>query len=153
MLRGKLLSMNATLQKFGYPYTLVKEHDQWCILLRQQQVTLGSLVLVAKSEVKAFSDLPQTAFAELATVIPEIEYSLRRFNPYDKINYLMLMMVDPQVHMHIIPRYAKPQYFDGIEFPDVGWPSQPDLKSAPELNDKVLKNLLWTLQLRLSGET
>jgi diadenosine tetraphosphate (Ap4A) HIT family hydrolase len=145
--------MNATLEKFGYPANLVKEHDHWCILLRQQQVTLGSLVLAAKSEVTAFSDLPKAAFTELSTVVTEIENSLKRFNPYDKINYLMLMMVDPHVHLHVIPRYAAPQIFDETTFPDAGWPGPPDLKSAPRLHDKVLKNLLWTLQLRLSGES
>jgi diadenosine tetraphosphate (Ap4A) HIT family hydrolase len=145
--------MNATLQKFGYPASLVKEHDHWCILLRSQQVTLGSLVLAAKSDATAFSDLPPAAFSELSTVITEIEHSLKRFNPYDKINYLMLMMVDPHVHMHVIPRYSKPQFFDAEEFIDRGWPGPPDLKFAPVLNDKVQKNLLWTLQLRLSGES
>lgn len=145
--------MNSTLRKFGYPQSLVKEHDYWCILLRPQQVTLGSLVLAAKSEATAFADLPRAAFSELATVIPEIEHSLQRFNPYDKINYLMLMMVDLHVHMHVIPRYAVPQVFDGIGFPDSGWPGPPDLKSAPDFTDTLRKNLLWTLQLRLSGES
>ena len=53
--------MNATMQKFGYPGSLVKEHHHWCVLLRPQQVTLGSLVLAAKSDATAFSDLPPTA--------------------------------------------------------------------------------------------
>jgi diadenosine tetraphosphate (Ap4A) HIT family hydrolase len=152
-LRGKLGAMNATMQKFGYPESLVKDHHHWCVLLRPQQVTLGSLVLAAKSDATAFSELPPTAFAELSIVITEIEQSLRRFSPYEKINYLMLMMVDPHVHMHVLPRYAKPQFFDGIEFTDGGWPGLPDLKSAPVLTDKLHKNLLWTLQLRMSGES
>ncbi len=152
-LQGKLWAMNATMQKFGYPASLVKEHDHWCVLLRPQQVTLGSLVVVAKSDATAFSDLQPTAFAELSIVVTEIEQSLRRFNPYDKINYLMLMMVDPHVHLHVVPRYAKPQFFDAIEFADAGWPGFPDLKSAPVLTDKLRKNLLWTLQLRMSGES
>ena len=145
--------MNATMQKFGYPESLVKEHHHWCVLLRPQQVTLGSLVIAAKSDVTAFSDLPPTAFAELSIVVTEIERSLKRFMPYDRINYLMLMMVDPHVHMHVLPRYAMPQVFDGVEFNDPGWPALPDLKSAPELTDKLRKNLLWTLQLRMSGES
>lgn len=145
--------MNATMQKFGYPGSVVKEYYHWCVLLRPQQVTLGSLVLAAKSDAAAFSDLPPTAFTELSIVVTEIEQSLRRFSPYDKINYLMLMMVDPHVHMHVVPRYAKPQFFDATEFPDAGWPGPPDLKSAPVLTDKLRKNLLWTLQLRMSGES
>ncbi len=145
--------MNATLQKFGYPASLIKEHDHWCVLLRPQQVTLASLILAAKSDATAFSDLPPAAFTELSVVISEIECSLQRFNAYNKINYLMLMMLDPHVHMHVIPRYDRPQRFDGIEFPDTGWPGPPDLKSAPSLPDTAQKNLLWNLQLSLSGES
>jgi diadenosine tetraphosphate (Ap4A) HIT family hydrolase len=145
--------MNATLRKFGYPDSLVKEYDHWCLLLRPQQVTLASLVLAAKSEATAFSELPAAAFTELAVVIGEVERGLRRFNAYAKINYLMLMMVDPHVHMHVIPRYDKPTNFDGITFADAGWPGPPDLKSAPNLPDKVQKDLLWNLQLHLSGES
>ena len=84
LLRGKLGAMNATMQKFGYPESLVKDHHHWCVLLRPQQVTLGSLVLAAKSDVTAFSELPPTAFAELSIVITEIERSLRRFKPLRK---------------------------------------------------------------------
>ena len=76
--------MNATMQKFGYPDSLVKEHHHWCVLLRPEQVTLGSLVVTAKSDATAFSDLPSTAFAELSIVVTEIERSLRRFNPYER---------------------------------------------------------------------
>ena len=31
---------------------------------------------------------------------------LRGFVAYERINYLMLMMVDPDVHFHVIPRYT-----------------------------------------------
>jgi len=39
--------MNPTLEKFGYPATLLVELEHWAILLRREQVTLGSLVLAA----------------------------------------------------------------------------------------------------------
>ena len=34
--------MNATLEKFGWPATLVKEFDHWVVLARPAQPTLGS---------------------------------------------------------------------------------------------------------------
>ena len=37
--------MNATIEKFGYPATLVAQFDHWLVLLRPSQPTLGSLVL------------------------------------------------------------------------------------------------------------
>src|SRR5437764_13205600 len=80
---------NSTLIKFGYPDTLIRRYEHWCVLLRPAQVTLGSLVLAALGEARAFSQIPPHAFAELATVTRHIEQGLRAFKPYDKINYLM----------------------------------------------------------------
>ncbi len=125
--------MNTTMRKFGYPDSLVKEYVQWCILLRPQQPTLACLVMAAKFDATAFSALPSEAFAELGDVIAETEQGLSAFARYDKINYLMLMMVDPHVHLHVIPRYAEARQFAGADFTDAGWPGPPDLKAAVTL--------------------
>lgn len=144
--------MNGTLRKFGYPATLVKEYDHWAVLLRPQQVSLGSLVLASKSEATGLGELPAIAFSELAIVTPDIERHLHRTFEYDKINYLALMMVDPHVHFHVIPRYATPRTFDGLQLFDASWPGPPDLKAVLTLPEAVRSNLLWTLQQRFSGE-
>src|SRR5262249_40685005 len=123
---------NATMRKFGHPDTLVAEYERWAILLRPQQATLGALVLVCREPVTAFSRLSAQAFGELGRVIPDVEGALARAFAYDKINYLMLMMVDPDVHFHVIPRYAQPRRLADLEFPDRGWPRQPELAGAPE---------------------
>jgi diadenosine tetraphosphate (Ap4A) HIT family hydrolase len=125
--------MNETMKKFGYPDALVRDYTQWCVLLRPAQVTLGALVLVAKSDVRAFSDLEAMAFAELAPVVRDIEAGLRKFSEFEKINYLMLMMIDPNVHFHVLPRYSGARTFRGIVFEDRGWPGPPDLKAAPAI--------------------
>ena len=101
--------MNPTIVKFGYPATLLRELDHWVILLRPAQVTLGSLVLAAKSEATAYGALPREAFAEQADAVAAIERALADFTRYERINYLMLMMVDPNVHFHVIPRYSEPR--------------------------------------------
>ena len=59
---------NQTLLKFGYPGSLIKEYNHWVVLLRPAQVTLGSLVLAAKSDASAFGQLSDPAFAELAVI-------------------------------------------------------------------------------------
>lgn len=124
---------NATLVKFGLPATLIADYKHWAVLLRPAQVTLGSLILGAKGDWQAFSQIPPQAFAELAHVTRCIETGLRNFSAYDKINYLMLMMVDPHVHFHVIPRYAGPRQFEATEFADAGWPGQPNLGAAVTL--------------------
>jgi diadenosine tetraphosphate (Ap4A) HIT family hydrolase len=133
--------MHQTLAKFGYPHTLIKEYGHWCVLMRPAQATLGALVLCSKHDAIALGNLPPEAFSELQICTSHIEAALRRFRPYDKINYLALMMVDPEVHFHVLPRYAKAQEFAGHLFPDVGWPGVPDLKSAPTLNEAARKSL------------
>ena len=123
---------NPTLLKFGYPDTLIQEFDHWVVLLRPAQVTLGSLILAARSDATAYSQLSDAAFAEQAIAVRVIERALARFCAYERINYLMLMMVDPNVHFHVIPRYSEARSWGGIEFPDEGWPGPPSLKSAVE---------------------
>jgi diadenosine tetraphosphate (Ap4A) HIT family hydrolase len=134
--------MNPTIEKFGYPSTLLKEFEHWLVLLRPAQVTLGSLVLAAKSEVTAYSDLPRAAFAEQADAIAAIERALARFPGYDRINYLMLMMVDPNVHFHVIPRYSDPRNWKDVEFPDEGWPGPPRLDRAVKVDPETLSKLV-----------
>ena len=124
---------NATIEKFGYPATLVREFEHWLVLVRPAQVTLGSLVLAAKSDATAYRQLPIEAFAEQAAVIAAVEDGLAAFCRYDRINYLMLMMVDPHVHFHVIPRYSDEREWNGVALPDTGWPGPPDLKSAVQL--------------------
>ena len=64
--------MNATMTKFGYPETCVKEFERWVILLRPQQITLGALVLACTEQATAFSGLSSEAFAELREVTGRI---------------------------------------------------------------------------------
>jgi diadenosine tetraphosphate (Ap4A) HIT family hydrolase len=133
--------MNPTIEKFGYPATLIKEYEHWLVLLRPGQVTLGCLVLAAKSGATAYGALPPQAFAEQAAVIAPIEDALKQLTRYDRINYLMLMMIDPNVHFHIIPRYSEARSWNGHEFPDLGWPGPPRLDGAIKLRDSDLAAL------------
>ena len=138
--------VNDTIRKFGFPESLVRDFEHWVVLLRPAQVTLGSLVLCAKSEADGFGALEPGAFAELAEIVPAIERALKAFSDYERINYLMLMMVDRQVHFHIFPRYAGSRTFDASLFPDAGWPGPPDLKSAVALDFNILHSMQVALK-------
>jgi len=139
--------MNPTIEKFGYPATLIKQFEHWLVLLRPAQVTLGSLVLAAKSDATAYSDLLPAAFAEQADVIAAVEHALASFVTFERINYLMLMMVDRQVHFHVIPRYSETRTWNGIEFPDTGWPRQPLLESSIALGPDQIDRLTLDVAL------
>lgn len=132
---------NTTLYKFGYPDTVIEDGPRWTVLLRPAQVTLGSVVLVCKEPVEAFSKLSLQAFADLREITGRMERSLQRAFAFDKINYLMLMMVDPDVHFHVIPRYAQERCFAGAVFRDRSWPGPPDLNKINDLDDITRENI------------
>lgn len=133
---------NQTAVRFGYPDTLIREYEHWFVLLREPQATLGSLVLCAKSDATEFSALPMEAHTEMGTVVGEIENALKTAFAYEKINYLMLMMVDPNVHFHVIPRYSEPRTACGLTIPDPGWPALPKLGEAREINSSERESLI-----------
>ena len=132
---------NQTMLKFGYPATLIREYSHWVVLLRPAQVTLGSLILAAKGDATAFGQLPPGAHAELAIITEEIEATLLSEVDYERINYLMLMMVDPNVHFHVFPRYAGSRSVEDVEVRDAAWPGPPDLKSAADLPAEALERI------------
>ncbi|MFB4205573.1 HIT family protein [Arhodomonas sp. KWT2] len=128
---------NATMRKFGAPDTCIRNYTHWSVLLRPRQATLGALVLAAREPAQAFPELSAAAFSELRGVTADIEQALQRAFSYERLNYLMLMMVDPDVHFHVLPRYPEPQTFDGREFEDRGWPGPPDLSHVNETNESA----------------
>ncbi|MBI1196706.1 MAG: HIT family protein [Phenylobacterium sp.] len=130
---------NPTARKFGYPDTLVAETSHWLVLVRPQQPTYGSLVLVCKEPAQAFSDLSADAFADMKRAIGGIEPLLRHTVAYQRINYLMLMMVDPDVHFHVLPRYDGAREHGGHSFVDAGWPGPPALASHVALSEEEAK--------------
>ena len=134
--------MNETIARFGYPATLVAEYEHWLVLLRPAQPTLGSLVLAAKSDATAFARLEPAAFAGLGEAVADIETVLAGAVRYSKINYLMLMMVDPHVHFHVIPRYEGERSACGLSVSDRGWPKVPNLGEALTLEPKQVEALV-----------
>ena len=130
--------MNATIPKFGYPATLIRDYGHWVVLLRPSQPTLGSLVVAAKHDATAFSALPAEAFAELQTVVAEVEAALAAAVRHERINWLMLMMVDPHVHFHVLPRYDGERRWGELTVADAGWPKLPDLATAATLEEAAI---------------
>ena len=61
---------NGTIDKFGYPKLLIAEYAHWLVLLRLQQVTIGSLILACRSPATEFSQIGQGAFESL---IPSLD--------------------------------------------------------------------------------
>lgn len=121
---------NETVLAFGYPDSVLKDYTYWVVMLRPKQVTVGSLVLACKENATCVPEVSAGAFAELKMVSADLEQALAQSFAHDKINYLLLMMVDKYVHFHVLPRYATGRNIMGTEFVDSAWPGPPDIKAV-----------------------
>jgi diadenosine tetraphosphate (Ap4A) HIT family hydrolase len=137
---------NATEIKFGDPATRIAQTTCWTLLLRPRQPTLASVVLVCREPARAFPELSAAAFTDLREVLRRLEPALRAVSECERINYLVLMMVDRDVHFHVIPRYPGTRSILGIELRDAGWPGPPDLEAAVELDERARAALIDRLR-------
>jgi diadenosine tetraphosphate (Ap4A) HIT family hydrolase len=138
--------MNATLRRFNYPSSSIKEYVYWVVMVRPVQITLGCTIIAAKSGCSSLGDLTPNEAAELPQVIRDYERAVCRFAPASKFNYLALMMVDPNPHFHAIPRYATEVDIGGIVYSDAAFPNPPVLTLVHELTTKQLEAVRRLLQ-------
>lgn len=133
--------------KFRVPELTIQRFDHWTWSLRPTHSTLGASILSLNRFCASFGSITRDEAAELADTNKEIEQRLgRAFSP-QKFNYVMLMMVDPHLHFHVIPRYAQPQIFSGTNFPDSGWPAVPALGDGANFaTDPVLQKIIEAIK-------
>lgn len=148
MSEGAVSILEEFQEKFRVHSLLVREFEHWYWSVRPVQCTLGASILSLKRAAEKFSALNPEESAELAAASSVMEQILGEAFHYDKINYLMLMMVDPQVHFHVVPRYASKRSFAGREWSDAGWPKLPALTGEPE-NEETLSAVAERLRSRL----
>ncbi len=118
-------------------YGVLKEYEHWVVLFRDKQVTIGSVIIMSKHlEEASLGNLSSEAWAQFGEVCRETEALITIAFGAEKFNYLALMMDDPEVHFHVIPRYSKPVQFAGQEFIDVDWPKATE-RIALEISDNI----------------
>ena len=142
--------MKKILKTFDYENLLIKEYNHWYLLLRKKQVTLGSVILIEKDFKKNYGKISLKSHMEFGLIAKNIEYALKSLFCYNKINYLMLMMVDPEVHYHVLPRYSKNVIFNKIKFIDTGWPGLPDLNFANDFKKDTEIKLINSIKFKIS---
>jgi len=132
-------------EKFGLDYLTIQEVGGWIISLRPQQPTIGSMVLTLNRYCQHLAEINEKESADLIHAFQQIEIIVKHVLKADKINYLVLMMVDEQVHFHVIPRYKEGKTFNGNIYIDSDWPGPPSLK-ALSLNDLDINLILQLLK-------
>lgn len=138
------------MTKFGWPASRVAETERWAIALRPQQPTAGALVVICKEPVQAFADVSPEGFAEFGRVVGAVERMLTETVGYERINWLMLMMVDPDVHFHVLPRSSTPRSLAGLQVADAGWPGPPSLGAFEEPDASRAEVMVAELRARWS---
>lgn len=129
--------MGRNLQEQPF-YGVIREFSHWVVLFRERQVTIGSVIIMAKDTNKAsLGALPAEVWSEFGAVTGFVELLLHAAFGAEKYNYLALMMYDPEVHFHVIPRYSAPVIFKGKEYVDPDWP-QATKRVALELDSDTL---------------
>lgn len=117
--------------KFGLPHNLVWSSGHWHVSVRPKQPTVGSLVLSLQRPCERLAEITGEEAADLSAAFAAIERALGAAYSPDKVNYLALMMVDPHVHFHVLPRYADERTVRGHAHRDAAWPGPPDLAPLP----------------------
>lgn len=122
-----------TIQALFSQERFLFETKHWFVVFRSKQVTIGATVLIAKSDATSFGGLMTEDFIDLQITIAKLEGMYRRALKPDKINYLALMMVDPNPHFHVLPRYAAPRTLQDRAFMDNAWPKPTNMAEVTVL--------------------
>lgn len=116
--------------KFRVAELLVGETASWTWSVRPAQPTLGAGIIALKRFAPRFSEVTAEEMADLAALVSRVEQTVGRCFRHRIMNYLMLMMVDHQVHFHALPRYDGARDFAGRRWVDAGWPALPAFGDA-----------------------
>lgn len=140
---------NGDLQAFRAKFRLDDLHlvrrDGWVLSLRPGQLTLGAMVLSVASGAQDLAALDDGEALGLTRGLGLAERLAREVYGAARINALCLMMQDPVVHFHILPRYGAPVTRHGRLWQDADWPGPPRICPA-ETPEPVLKALLDELR-------
>lgn len=133
--------MDKFIEKFRIGELAILEIGNWVLSVRPQQITLGCLVLSLSRQCEDIGDLTETESLELGIIFNRVKVLFGATFKPNKVNYLLLMMVDNQVHFHVIPRYKDKVVFMNEEFSDVDWPKPSNIFNSKELVDEQLIHL------------
>jgi diadenosine tetraphosphate (Ap4A) HIT family hydrolase len=131
--------------KFRTADLYVTQVGTWDIAVRPGQLTLGAMVISARSGALHFTELDSQEHADMGGAFAVAErLALTCFGAV-RINLLCLMMQDPIVHFHALPRYATPQKRFGQSWTDADWPGPPMIGPC-ETPEPVLQHIRNSLR-------
>ena len=117
--------LEAFKEKFRIPELVLWQNASWTWSLRPTQPTLGSSAISLNREASMWSDLSPHEGGDLVEIVALVERATKVAFQCERVNLLLLMHFDKQIHFHAIPRYTQAHHFGGIDWIDAGWPGFP----------------------------
>ena len=107
----------------------------WTLSVRPAQLRLGAMVLSATEGEKWFADLDLARGPGLLARAATAERLAKGLYGAERVNLVALMMKDPVVHFHALPRYSAEVEHHGLRWRDEDWPGPPTFGPAPTDDD------------------
>jgi diadenosine tetraphosphate (Ap4A) HIT family hydrolase len=144
-----VLADDRTLAAFRETFRLdeltVHAEQGWALSVRPGQLTLGAMVVSSEAGHLDFGDLDAETAVGMADAFALAERLAKEVLGAVRVNLVCLMMKDPVVHFHVVPRYDGPVERYGRTWEDGDWPGPPTFGPAAT-SDEVLHDLVTDLR-------
>jgi diadenosine tetraphosphate (Ap4A) HIT family hydrolase len=100
------------------PATVIREGPLWRVALNRNQDLLGKVVLALRREADDVLDVTGEEWASFTDELRRVRAAVDALFRPDVWNHAFLMNLDPQVHCHVVPRYAAERRWGGEVFTD-----------------------------------
>ena len=125
-------------ERFRLDELTVCERGEWVVSVRPGQITLGSMVVSSAAGVLTFESLDREAQADLGETFGMVERLAKSCFGAVRVNIVCLMMKDPVIHFHVLPRFDRVVEYSGRSWEDLDWPGPPTFGPAPTDDDVLL---------------
>ena len=89
------------------PESVIEETAHWTLALNRNQNLLGKVMLVARRPVESVVAIETEEWLGLQHEIRRACTAIDALFRPDQYNHAFLMNLDPDVHLHIVPRYPR----------------------------------------------
>lgn len=101
---------------------VLRDFMHWTVYLHPNQCYLGRCIVVLKrAHVSDLFDIRPNEKEELFVITKVLRDILKTTFQPDLFNYAVQGNIDPQLHLHVIPRYKEPRTCAGMTFTDHNW--------------------------------
>jgi diadenosine tetraphosphate (Ap4A) HIT family hydrolase len=100
------------------PATVLREGPIWRVVLNKNQNLLGKTMLVLRRSSTDVLDVRPEEWDAFTHELRSVRAAIDELFQPDQWNHVFLMNADPQVHCHVVPRYASPREWAGLTFVD-----------------------------------